>query len=429
MLVLRKCLILTLVVSLAACSSMSVDLNPEERIKRQVVFTITDNRSVPTMVSGYTDFSARPRANAATSSQALIAGILKYHKLKKIGEKQVKALKIKAVIAEFREDRNLQDVVSELSQDPRIESVQKVSKYDLLTYNDPYLQLQSAVSSKDFEVVHALATGKDVVVGVVDTGVDRSHPELAENIIFAKSFVDHDQESFDFDEHGTAVAGVIASAANNELGIVGVAPDVKVMVFKSCWQDMQTRKAACDSYSIIKSLVEVLKQQPDILNLSLSGPRDALIERLLTKASEQGIILIAAIDSTNMSDSFPASMKEVIAVGTPLFEGALPVDSVLAPGVDILTTAPGATYAFRSGSSLASAYVAGAAALIKERQPTISGSQFREILASSASYSFKDRPIVNVCEAVSREEDGELCPDSALVYAGDQNTGVSNTLD
>lgn len=419
----RMCLVFSLIVSLAACSSMPSKLDAEHRLELQVVFTISDDRKVSTMVSGYTDSFAGPRATAAPSRQALIASILKSHRLKKVGERQVDALKLTAVIAEFKDDRNLQDVVNDLDRDPRIESVQKVSKYDMLTYNDPYMPLQGTIEREAFELVHALATGKDVVVGVIDTGVDRSHPELASNIIFAKNFVEHDQLNFDFDEHGTAVAGVIASAANNELGIVGVAPDVKIMVFKSCWQDIETRKAACDSYSIVKSLIEVLKQQPDILNLSLAGPRDALIERLLVKASEQGIIIIAAIDSQNLSNSFPASMKEVIAVGTPFFEGPLPLNTVLAPGVDVLTTAPGATYAFRSGSSLASAYVAGAAALIKERRPNISGQQFQEILATSARFSFKNRPIISVCEAVSRQEDGEFCPESGLLYSRHDDGG------
>jgi subtilisin family serine protease len=414
---LNKFLFLILIVSSAACSSMPSKLDPEDRLKIQVVFTVSDDRKVPAMVSGYAGSSAGTSANTPTSSQAVIAGILKHHKLRKVGEKQVSALQLTAVIAEIKDDRDLQDVVNKLDRDPRIESVQKVSRYDLLTYNDPYAQFQGAVGGEGFALAHTLATGKDVVVGLIDTGVDRSHPELVGNIIFAKNFVEHDQLNFDLDEHGTAVAGVIAAAANNEQGIVGVAPDVKIMVFKSCWQDTETRQATCDSYSIVKALIEVLKQQPDILNLSLAGPRDALIERLLVKASEQGIIIIAAIDSQDLSNSFPASMEEVIAVGTSFFEGPLPFNTVLAPGVDVLTTVPGATYAFRSGSSLASAYVAGAAALLKERQPTISGQQFQKILATSSRFNFENRPIVNVCEVVSWQEDGEFCPVPGLLYS------------
>jgi len=426
---LHKVLALSLIVSIAACSSMPSDLISEDRLNRQVVFTVSDSRSIPALASGYSDTSTTSDTSPAIDSEMLIAGILKQHKLTKIGEERITALKLKAVIAEFSRSRNRQDVLNALARDTRVESVQTVSKYRLLAYNDPYLQFQSSEKNEDFEVVHGLATGKDVVIGVIDTGVDRLHPELANNIVYGKSFVDHDQSNFDFDEHGTAVAGVIASAVNNDLGIVGVAPDVKIMVFKSCWQDMRTRKATCDSYSIVKALIEVLKLQPDILNLSLSGPRDSLIERLLLKVIDQGIIVIAAIDSQNMSDSFPASMNAVIAVGTPLFEGTMPVNSVLAPGVDILTTAPGATYVFRSGSSLASAYVAGAAALIKERQPNISVVELRERLLSSARYSFHDKPIVSVCAAVSFEEDGEICPRSAMVYTDQQNTTTDYRTD
>ena len=143
--IIRMCLSLSLVISLAACSSMPSKLDAEERLELQVVFTISDDRKVSTIVSGYVGYSTGLGAKFATSSQALIVSILKDHRLAKVGERQVNALKLTAVIAEFKDDRDLQDVVDDLDRDPRIESVQKVSKYDLLTYNDPYMQLQGTV--------------------------------------------------------------------------------------------------------------------------------------------------------------------------------------------------------------------------------------------------------------------------------------------
>ncbi|MFT5209004.1 MAG: major intracellular serine protease [Flavobacterium sp.] len=119
------------------------------------------------------------------------------------------------------------------------------------------------------------------MVAVVDTGVDRTHPELSDRIMYSSSFIDNDISNFDADEHGTAVAGIIGSKANNEVGIVGVAPEVKLMVLKACQQDDKTRRAHCDSYSLLKALTRVLALEPDILNLSLAGPPDPLIARLI----------------------------------------------------------------------------------------------------------------------------------------------------
>ncbi|MBT4162610.1 MAG: S8 family serine peptidase, partial [Gammaproteobacteria bacterium] len=289
-----------------------------------------------------------------------------------------------------------------LDADSRVESVQSIRRFKLLSYNDPYFSLQNTVNGDRIEHIHEITTGKNVVVGLIDTGVDRRHPELADSIVYTNNFVAHDQVSFDLDEHGTAVAGVIGSAANNDLGIVGVAPDIRLMVFKACHQEPASRRTSCDSVSIIKALNDVLQQQPDILNLSLSGPRDEIIEKLLKSASSSGMVLVAAVDETQPFDrSFPASMEEVIAVGTS-FRQDLTGEMVLAPGTDMLTTAPGATYGFKSGSSMATAYVSGIAALMKEKVPDLTSAQIYDYLLQSARLDENELPVVDMCSAVNQ---------------------------
>ena len=186
------------------------------------------------------------------------------------------------------------------------------------------------------------------------------------------------------------------------------------MAFKACWQDRETHQAQCDSYSLTKALVEVLKQHPDVLNLSLAGPSDPLIGRLLEAAYKEGIVIVAAVDPRERH-SFPASLPEVIAVGAPLYvNGAMPSDAVLAPGTDILTTAPGSTYAFRSGNSMATAYVSGVAALMRQRQPGLSGEQLRAELISSSRYKVDAIPVVDICRAVSGRTAAKFCESSAM---------------
>jgi len=352
-------------------------------------------------------------ARVRGKSQSVIDDIIRFHRLKKVTQWSMKSLGVEAVVAEFSSKKTMDEVVANLIADDRVDSVEPVKAYELLTYNDPYFQLQSYVKSDDIENIHRLATGKDVVIGLVDTGIDRTHPELVDRIIYSRNFVAHDQNRFDHDEHGTTVAGVIGSAANNELGIVGVAPDVKLMAFKSCWQERVTRRARCDSVSLMKALVEVINQQPDIVNLSLAGPDDLIIRRLLETASDRGIVLVAAVDPRSNS-SFPASMNEVIAVGTAIgMDKAVDTFGILAPGTDVLTTTPGATYAFRSGSSMATAYISGIAALMKERQPTLSGEQIRVHLRSTSSTNIGRVPVVDMCAAISR--DNEPCQSNSIV--------------
>ncbi|MDA0788712.1 MAG: S8 family serine peptidase [Proteobacteria bacterium] len=406
----RVLLALSLAVGLVSC--VSVDTRPiEERLSRQIMFTIS--------IDQYGDASGfdEPYAplSEARKSTFVIQQILSFHGLKKIATWPIKSLGLHAVVAEISRKKKVEESIEELSTDNRVETVQSVKTYDLLGYNDPYFELQSVARSDDIEYIHHLATGKDIVVGVIDTGMDRQHPELRGRVIYSRNHVDHDQDRFDTDEHGTAVAGIIGSTANNEVGIVGVAPDVKLMSFKSCWHDRTSRHATCDSVSLMKALMDAIDQQPDILNLSLSGPDDPLIRRLLRLASDRGIVLLGAKDDKRYR-SFPASMPEVIAVGASLDE-PFPDGGygILAPGTDVLTTTPGATYAFKSGSSMATAYVSGIAALIKERQPELNGRQIEEHLRATSRIMVFKMPVVDICAAVRRGD--EACPQRAVASA------------
>ncbi|MCB1691492.1 MAG: S8 family serine peptidase [Pseudomonadales bacterium] len=417
----RSHLLLTGLVSVlllvGGCSS--APRTQEERLARQVMFTVPERNPDAALTTAYATADLLNIARNQDTSQPVIGRIMSMHRLRKVAQWPIKALGIEAIIAEIRgNDRSVEEVIAALARDERVESAQPVVTYDLLSYNDPYFHLQTgSVPGADIEQVHRIATGKDVVVAVVDTGVDRKHPELVDHIILSRNFVDDDQSRFDGDEHGTSVAGIIGSTANNDLGIVGIAPEVKMMVFKSCWQDRLTRRAKCDSYSIMKALVEVLKQQPDVLNLSLSGPPDPMIRRLLSAAIDRGIIVVAAVDPDH--ESFPASMQRVIAVsapfGMPPNLAQMPKNAVIAPGTDILTTTPGATYAFRSGSSMATAYVSGVAALMKELRPTLSGEQLRAQLLATSHYSVDMVPVVDMCRAVVGDNHPDTCSTGTVV--------------
>jgi len=385
---------------LSSCAAPT-KLVTQDTYSRTLLFTVPASSQYAFLASTFSGFPARER-----SIDTVIGEILSKHRLRKVRQFPIPELKVEAVVAEIRPKHELAEVIEALAKDDRVESVQNVRPYKLLSYNDPYFALQNTVTGDRIEHIHEITTGKNVVVGIVDTGVDRWHPELADNIVYTSDFVGDELSNFDFDEHGTAVAGVIGSAANNDLGIVGVAPDVKLMIFKACHQEMPSRRTSCDSVSIIQALNDVLERQPDVLNLSLAGPRDPIIERLLRRANSKGMVLVAAVHEKGpWQRSFPASMSEVIAVGT-----TLRVDNtgglVLAPGTDMLTTAPGASYGFKSGSSMATAYVSGIVALMKEKVPSLTSNQIQEMLIDSARLDENELPVVDMCSAVNTAANG-----------------------
>jgi subtilisin family serine protease len=413
------------ILTLSGCAWLRPQAPVAAIIDRQVMITIAIDDRQPLHLMGYQpkDEVATEADTPAVNVKKLARFIARKHGLKVVSIWPIEALGIECVVLEIKDDRTTEQVLAALGNEKQIESMQTISSYKLLTYNDPYFHLQSTVSIDGLEQVHEWATGKGVVVAIIDTGLDTTHPELQSKVVYKGNFVAHDQQEFDGDEHGTAVAGVIAATANNDMGIVGVAPDVELMALKACWHEEKGSSSSCDSFSLVKALVKTLELNPDILNLSWTGPTDPLIARLLKRASEQGMIIVSAVDqAVGIENSFPANMVEVIAVTAPPIAHLDTTNglSFLAPGIDILTTAPGNGYAFESGSSMATAHVTGVAALMKEKDPALSGAGARTLLSHTAR-TWDSLPVIDMCAAITRLNEEPVCASSAVVQVTDVN--------
>jgi subtilisin family serine protease len=153
-----------------------------------------------------------------------------------------------------------------------------------------------------------------------------------------------------------------------------------------------------------------------VLNLSLSGPADPLLRRLIVKAvEEQGITVVAAVmEQGNPQLNFPSSLSIVIAVVASDAQGSVrarvgkPPAPLAAPGIEVLTTVPQGAYDFLSGSSFATAHVSGIVALLLEGSPQSSPQQVKELLVDSGRPAKSNDPQafsirhVDACEALRR---------------------------
>ncbi|MFK7955467.1 MAG: S8 family serine peptidase [Lysobacterales bacterium] len=252
-----------------------------------------------------------------------------------------------------------------------------------IRYNDPYYGLQHGLQQMDVERSHVVATGAGVKVAIVDSGIERGHPEL-EAMMISENFTDRADGRAGF--HGTGLAGVIAAKPNNALGIVGVSPGAKIVGLRACWGDSEANVTAeCNTYSLARALDRAVSMRVDVINLSLAGPSDALLARVLERAFEQGIFVVAA--SRAGAFNFPASLPFVLGVDSDsqLSEPG----NVFAPGQEVMTTLPGGSYGYLSGSSLASAHVAGVAALLVQLQSDLDASELMAL--------FQRHPQVNAC--------------------------------
>jgi subtilisin family serine protease len=239
---------------------------------------------------------------------------------------------------------------------------------------------QYALAKLHLPEAQALARGNSVVVAVIDTEIDATHPELAGAVT----------DSFDAlgvagpkETHGTGIAGTIAGHAR----LLGAAPSVRILAIRAFGSGIGT------TFTIIKGLDYAVAHDARVINMSFAGPSDPALTRALAAAHGRGRILVAAVGNKGPKSPalFPAADPNVIAVTATdakdrLFEGANRGDhvAIAAPGVDILVAAPGSTYSMSTGTSFASAYVAGVAALLAERKPDITPDGAKAILMSTA---------------------------------------------
>ncbi|MGB6451269.1 MAG: S8 family serine peptidase [Steroidobacteraceae bacterium] len=235
-----------------------------------------------------------------------------------------------------------------------------------LGYNDPLYPLQPAAREWHLAELHRISTGRNVRVAVIDSMIDANQPDLAGQIETMRNFVP-DRSSVP-EDHGTGIAGIIVARPNNGVGIVGIAPQARLMGLRACWEERGAPGAPtiCDSLSLAKALEFGIEHRAQIINMSLSGPDDLLLARLLDVALARDIIIVAAYDRSAAGGGFPASHKGVIAVVDEAPGPSIP-GVVSAPGRDVPTTEPGARWSLVSGSSYAAAHVSGLFALLLER--------------------------------------------------------------
>jgi subtilisin family serine protease len=139
------------------------------------------------------------------------------------------------------------------------------------------------------------------------------------------------------------------------------------MGLRACWQ-APDRPTVCDSLSLAKAISFAIERKAQVINLSLSGPPDILLSRLLDVALARGVVVVGAFDRTRRGGGFPASHAGVVAVAGEA-DGPPEGHVVAAPGRDVPTTQPGGRWYMVNGSSYAAAHVSGLYALLQERAP------------------------------------------------------------
>lgn len=386
-----------LLVLLAGCASAPVPPPPHEDDRRHIVVAVDNPLAAPAGRAGASlgAYGPAPRYQQGGQAAATLAALAAEHGLRPVAGWPIAPLGWQCVL--FALPADLPDaardrLLATLAADPRVRLAQPLQAFETHTtpapaaaYNDPYLPLQHAFATLGAAQAHRTSAGAGVRIAVVDTGAATGHPELHGRIARTRDFVGP-AAGFEADRHGTQVAGVIAAAGNNHQGIVGIAPLATLELHKACWQraDGPAGAAArCNSFTLAQALAAVLAGDARIVNLSLGGPADPLLDRLLAELLKQGRLVVAALPPSGQRGGFPTGTPGVIAAAPT---GAPPAaaDVVRAPGQDVLTLQPSGAYDYASGSSLAAAHVSAVAALLWAAEPAVDAARLRAALMAAS---------------------------------------------
>ncbi|MBI3046381.1 MAG: S8 family serine peptidase [Candidatus Harrisonbacteria bacterium] len=244
------------------------------------------------------------------------------------------------------------------------------------------------------------STGKGVKVAVIDSGIQRDHPDLVANIKGGISFMPGSPAQWD-DEggHGTKVAGLIA-AVNNDIGYVGVAPEADIYAVKVMGKD-----GLAATSDMISGIYWAADNGMDVVNLSLGVYMDPVIysktiaeeKAAVDYAYSRGVVLIASSGNEPKDGPdcdkviYPAALDAVIAVGATAPDNTVvdfschgPEVELAAPGLFNNVPVMGSSYGYGNGTSIAAPFVSGVAALILQKNPQFTPSEVRERLDSTA---------------------------------------------
>jgi hypothetical protein len=281
----------------------------------------------------------------------------------------VRALEGEAIVASAQPNYLFRLQQSDSKDEPKPTSEGDPAQYELAK-----LRLPQA---------HALAKGGNVLVAVIDSAVDVSHPELTGAV--AQTF-DAIETPITPHKHGTAIAGLIAAHGR----LMGAAPRARILAIRAF--DPAGVSAEGSTFNILKGLDWAVANGARVINMSFAGPADPAVHRSLEAAHKKGVVLVAAAGNAGAKSPplYPAADANVIAVTATDADDKLFEQSnrgrhiaVAAPGAQILLAIPDGSYEVASGTSYSAAEVSGIVALMLERKGNLTPDKVRGILLAT----------------------------------------------
>ncbi|MEM1402746.1 MAG: S8 family serine peptidase [Pseudomonadota bacterium] len=286
------------------------------------------------------------------------------HDLNLLAQWPIRNLAVHCLVVEKPSRETLEAV----KQDPKVEWVQPFNEFSTLSGSS------SAGTSADGWADLPTHTGQGVTIAVIDTSIDHNHPAFEGSVVRQQNFAGSSGE-YGVEPHGTAVVGLIAAQPGHVKGVRGVAPDAQVEVLRACWQNNARGKGVCNTLTLALALDAAVDLAPEILNLSLTGPEDVVLQALIDRLLENGTLVVAAFDDglkPNMR--FPLNRQGIVyAYGV---DGDQQSPAVTTPDTVLLqaprhavSLSPAGGSDLVSGHSIAAPQLSGLAARLMAQEP------------------------------------------------------------
>jgi thermitase len=313
--------------------------------------------------------------------------ILKVHggKRRKMGQSNLQVVDLPA-------GANETAIVEKLRRNPALRLVELDRKYNsTMAVNDPYIGSEWHIPKIGAGIAWDTTQGAGVIIAILDSGVDGSHPDLAPNLVAGYNMASNNTDTSDVCGHGTAVAGAAAARSNNGTGVASVAGQAKIMPIRIASYDSATGSCQAYSSTIANGITWAADHGARIANVSY-GPLagNATIQSAANYMKSKGGLVFVSAGNNGLNDGTTPSTSLIAVSATDQYDNKASWStygafvSLAAPGAGIWTTSKGGTYGGWNGTSFASPVAAGVAALMMAANPSLTGAKIEQALFSTA---------------------------------------------
>ena len=338
------------------------------------------------------------------------------------------------------------------------EAIQELSDNEGIEYAEPNFMIEAEAVPNDWpynetewedtqviqawEAIDVTGPGRQVVVAVIDSGVDLDHPELVDKIITGYDFANNDTTPEDDTGHGTKVCGILGALGNNNAGIAGVAWNIDIAIMPLKFMKNNDGKTTGTLSDAINAIYYAVDHGADIINASWGFYSYSVsLGEAIQYARDHGVLFIASAGNksqdNDFNDHYPSNYPydNVIAVAAMNRYGDLASFSnygeesvdIAAPGDGLSTTIPGGYSSWVSGTSFATPFVTGVAAMVISQTADLSYIGVRNALLDTTvmdgSYTqdlLLSGGCVNAYNALSAEESFDASSKSTTVASAAQ---------